>query len=205
MDVNGMFDPENSFWSFMNKVCDVCVLSVLWLVCSLPVVTVGAATVSLLSYTLKQADDREGYAVRSFFKEFRRSFLPATALWLVTVAAGGILYANLYAVGKLPFQTALRLPLYSLALCLIILYACFVVWAFALLSAFRIPLAKVCKDALPAAAHYPVRTLLCIAILVLAGAATWMLPALFFVWFALALFFGAMVLRGAVWALRSSV
>lgn len=32
MDWQGMFDPENSFWVFWDKVFDVCVLAILWLV-----------------------------------------------------------------------------------------------------------------------------------------------------------------------------
>ncbi len=205
MDWQGMFDPENSFWVFWDKVFDVCVLAILWLVCSLPVLTCGAATVSLLSYTLKQADGTEGYALRSFFREFARSFLPATLLWLATLLAGGILYLNLYAVGRMTVPGCVRLPLYSLALCLVFLFACEVVWSYALLASFRIGAGKAVRDALAMAARYPVRTLLSIALLAGTVLATWWLPILFFVWFALSLFLQSMVLRGAVLELRSSV
>ncbi|MDD7201100.1 MAG: YesL family protein [Sphaerochaetaceae bacterium] len=205
MDWQGMFDPENSFWNFWGKVFDVCLLAILWLVCSLPILTCGAATVSLLSYTLKQADDTEGYAVRSFFREFARSFFPSTLLWLATILVGGILYGNLYAVGRIAVPMFVRLPLYSLALCLVVLFACEVVWAYALLASFRIGVGKAVRDALAMAARYPIRTLLAIASLAGAVLATWWLPVLFSVWFALSLFLQSMLLRGAVLELRSSV
>ena len=204
MDMQGMFDPENSFWNFWNKVCDVCFLALLWLVFSLPLVTCGAATVSLLSYTLKQADDTEGYAVRSFVREFRRSFFPATLLWILTLVVGGALFLNLYAVGRMALPLAVRLPLYSLALSLIFLYLCEVVWAYALLASFRIGVGKAVRDALGMAARHPVRTVLAISLLGAALFGTWHLAFCFFVWFALALFLQSMVLRGAILALRSS-
>ncbi len=204
MDMQGAFDPENGFWSFIGKVCDICLLSLLWLVCSLGVITSGAATVSLLSYALKQADDTEGYALRSFFAGFRRSFWGATLLWLTTIIMGCIVFGNFYAVGALSLPNLLRLPLYSLALCLVFLFSVTVVWSYALYSSFSITPFKAVRDALPAAFRYPVRTLLALFCFALAVVASWLLPPFFFVWFALAIFFCAMVLKVAILELRLS-
>ena len=59
--MNNLFNPENKFWSFMNKITDVFFLGILWFLFSIPVITAGAATTSLYQFTLKQADDEEGY------------------------------------------------------------------------------------------------------------------------------------------------
>ena len=68
--MNYLFDPENRFWSFMNKIMDVFFIGILWFVFSLPVVTAGAALTALYQFTLKQADDEEGYVWRSFRRAF---------------------------------------------------------------------------------------------------------------------------------------
>ncbi len=55
-----LFDPENKFWQFLNKVTDAALMSLLWLLTSLPLVTVGASTAAFYSYTLKQVTNQEG-------------------------------------------------------------------------------------------------------------------------------------------------
>ena len=40
----GIFNPENDFWRLIEKLVDLFLLSVFWLVCSLPVFTLGPAT-----------------------------------------------------------------------------------------------------------------------------------------------------------------
>ena len=42
-----MFDPQNSFWRFFGLVPDVLILSLMWVLFSLPVVTIGASTTAL--------------------------------------------------------------------------------------------------------------------------------------------------------------
>ena len=37
----GIFNPENDFWRLIEKLVDLFLLSVFWLVCSLPVFTLG--------------------------------------------------------------------------------------------------------------------------------------------------------------------
>ena len=78
--MNHLFNPENRFWNFMNKITDVFLLGILWFLFSIPVVTMGAATTSLYQFTLKQADDEEGYVFKSFLKAFMKNFRQATML-----------------------------------------------------------------------------------------------------------------------------
>ena len=42
--MNHLFNPENRFWNFMNKITDVFLLGILWFLFSIPVVTMGAET-----------------------------------------------------------------------------------------------------------------------------------------------------------------
>ena len=56
-----IFDLDNPVWRFMGKVFDMMVLTVLWVVTSLPVVTIGASTTALYYVGMKLARDDEGY------------------------------------------------------------------------------------------------------------------------------------------------
>ena len=83
-----IFNYDNGFWRFMGKLWDALVLNILWVVCCIPLVTVGAATTAVYYVALKLARDEEGYVISSFFKSFKENFRQATALWLVLAADG---------------------------------------------------------------------------------------------------------------------
>ena len=95
-NVNGIFNPQNRFWSFIEKIVNLCVLSFLWLLFSLPIVTAGAATTAMFQYTLKLARDEEGYVWQTFWKGFKQNFVQATGLWSLMAAAGAFLVRELY-------------------------------------------------------------------------------------------------------------
>lgn len=80
------FDLDNAFYRFMTKVCNVCILSLLWLVCSLPVFTIGASTAAVNAVMLRMVKDEEGYLFRSFFKALVQNYKQATIIWLLFLA-----------------------------------------------------------------------------------------------------------------------
>ena len=56
-----MFDIDNPVWRFMGKVTDMFFLTCLWLLFSLPVVTIGASTCALYYCSMTLASNKEGY------------------------------------------------------------------------------------------------------------------------------------------------
>ena len=90
------FDLDNPLWSFLGKITDVLMLSLLWILCSLPIITIGASTTALYYCTLKLSVDKEGYLMKSFFKSFKDNFKQSTFAWLILLFAGAILYFDLF-------------------------------------------------------------------------------------------------------------
>ena len=80
-----LFDPENKFWQFLNKVTDAALMSLL-------------STAAFYSYTLKQVSNQEGSLVKSYFSAFRAHFKRATLLWLLQAAGTAFFAADLWAV-----------------------------------------------------------------------------------------------------------
>ena len=66
-----LFSVEGPLFKFFDRLWDLIKLNFFWLICSLPVVTVGASTAAAFSITLHMADDTEGYIVKPFFKAFK--------------------------------------------------------------------------------------------------------------------------------------
>ena len=71
-------------------------LSVLWMVCSIPVVTIGASTTAMYYVTLKLVRDEDGYTFRSFFKSFKENFKQSTIIWLIFLVAGIVLGVDVF-------------------------------------------------------------------------------------------------------------
>ena len=51
--MGNMFNTDSGFSRFMNRIADLFILNILWIFCSLPIVTIGAATTALYSINLK--------------------------------------------------------------------------------------------------------------------------------------------------------
>lgn len=85
------FSLENPVWKFIGNLADFFILSCLWYLCSLPVVTAGAAASAVYYVTLKMSRDQEGELVRSFFKSFRQNLKPGCLLGVGYLAAAVVL------------------------------------------------------------------------------------------------------------------
>lgn len=86
---------DNPFFRFMGKLGDLVILSVLWLLCCLPVVTIGASTTALFYVARKIAAEEDYQTAKDFFRAFRRNWKQATQVWLLLLASGALFLADL--------------------------------------------------------------------------------------------------------------
>lgn len=81
-----MFDVNNRFWQFLNKLADVLMLTLVYMLCCIPIITIGAATASLFSILMEINQDQEGSIYKEFFKRLGRNFKQGTLVWLLELA-----------------------------------------------------------------------------------------------------------------------
>ncbi len=79
---------DNVITRALSKICDMICLNVLWVICSIPIVTIGASTTALYTVMLKMVRNEEGYIFRGFFKAFKENFKQSTIIWLIVAALG---------------------------------------------------------------------------------------------------------------------
>lgn len=144
--MSGCFNPENRFWMFIEKVMDVALISLLWLVCSLPLVTIGAATTAVFQFTLHQVRDEEGYVWKSFFRAFKQNFRQATVLWLGGLAAGIFLVADIYACFRVPVPGSMRLLFLAVLGGVSLIYLLTMIYVFPLLACFPVTVRGAVRD-----------------------------------------------------------
>lgn len=185
-NINGIFNPENRFWAFMEKVMNLCAISFLWALFSLPIITIGASTASLFQYTLKLTRNEEGYVWRSFIKGFTGNFLQATVLWLGMVLAGAFLVFDLYCCQFLPLPGAGKWAARVVLVSLLFVYLLTIIYLLPLIAFFKTTLKKAVVHAFVMAMGNLYVSVTVLVIFALFGAAIYFLPELFMVWFTFA-------------------
>ena len=89
---------ENEFkvMDMFSKLVDLLVLNFIFLVTSLPVITLGASLTALYSVSLKLTKNEESYLIKDYFRAFRENFKLATLSFLAFAAAAGLLGADIW-------------------------------------------------------------------------------------------------------------
>jgi len=77
-----LFRYDSPAMEFMGKVADMIILNILWFLCSLPVITVGAATTAKYAGSMRIIRNEESPVFKAFFKDFKENFKQATVIWL---------------------------------------------------------------------------------------------------------------------------
>lgn len=155
------FSVESSFYRFLMKFLDVLKLNFMWILFSLPVVTVGASTVAAMSVALKMVDDEEGYIGRSFLKAFKENWKQGTILWVITVIACYAVYLDFQLFEAVPENPVLFLVIGMVSAFVIILA---LLYSYPLLARYENTLFKTIQNSLDISRKYFGRTLLLIVV-----------------------------------------
>lgn len=90
------FNIDNPIWSFIGKLVDMLFITLLWVVFSLPLVTIGASTTALYYCSQQLVSNTEEHMAESFVASFRKNFRQSTITWGVTFLSGMILTVDMY-------------------------------------------------------------------------------------------------------------
>lgn len=118
----------------MGRVADLIILNVIFLICCLPIVTIGASLTALHYVTLKMARNEESYIVKSFFKSFKQNFKQATIINIIMLVIGAILYFDLHIV--MGMSGSLSQVLYIIFIAFAFLYLIVFLYIYPVLSKF---------------------------------------------------------------------
>lgn len=124
---------------YLAKAGDMILLNVLWVLCSLPIVTFGAATAAAHYVALKFVRDEGTSAASMFFRAFRRNLRQGCVLGLISLAGGGLLGADLWLVltGKSQFSPIARLVMMGILWLLAFLYVMVMIYVWAVMARFE--------------------------------------------------------------------
>ena len=156
-----LFNADGPVLQFVNKIVYSVYLNILWFLCCIPVITVGASTTALFYVTLKISKNEEGNITKAFFRSFRENFRQGTLIWLILLALGIILGVDGYVLYHMRFEN-LFWTLCTAVFCVAaIAYAIVLMYIFPLLARFDNTTGAMFKNAL----FIGVRFLFCTALM----------------------------------------
>lgn len=108
--MGSLFDLDAPIWVWMSEVADVIILTMLWWICCIPIVTIGDATTAFFYVMGKKVRKENTYVAKDFFKSFKQNFkqsLPITIIMLITFVSAS-LYGFMTFEGLLLQATSLK-------------------------------------------------------------------------------------------------
>lgn len=82
---------DNRFFEFMEKIGDLIILNILFVVTSLPVVTIGMSLTAMYQVTLRQIRGESNYVAKEYLQACKREWKQGTKMWMIFLFTGILL------------------------------------------------------------------------------------------------------------------
>lgn len=79
----------------LSKIMDLLLINLLFVLTSLPCITLGASITALFSVSMKLARNEESYVAKDYFRSFKKNFRQATAAFLLFALIIGLFSFNI--------------------------------------------------------------------------------------------------------------
>lgn len=157
---------NSPLFQFIYTLSEFIMLNLVFLICCIPIFTIGASLSALYQVTLQEARGEHGYIIKKFFYSFKENFSTSTFAFLIYFFIGYILFFNLFfwaSMGTIISSVILLLiSLASLILTISFLYT------FPLIARFNNSTIQTIKNSYIIAMTHKKRTLSILAILIVA-------------------------------------
>lgn len=115
--MSNLWHPDSPFMQKMTFITNLLILNVLWILCSLPIITMGAATTAMYSVLFAYRRKETDSVLRPFFSAFKKNFLRSTLCWLVLLFLGiALAYDAILLIYGAEMQLFLCIPVIIIAI-----------------------------------------------------------------------------------------
>lgn len=145
--MNQLFSPDNKIFQFIHKLVFCAWLNILWFICSIPVITIGASTTALYDVCFKLVRDQEGNVTQQFFNSFKANFKKGTAIWGILLVLGVFLGSDGYVLYHIRFDNVFWVICTALLIGAVIIYLLIILNIFPLFAKFDNTIPMILKNA----------------------------------------------------------
>ncbi len=161
--MKNIFNLDGPAMQFMLSLRDLAVLNILFLLCCIPIVTIGPSLTALFTVTFRMAENKEGYVGREFLHAFKENMKQSIGAELVLILPILILSFNLF------FWSSLKSILGTIVSVFCILFLVILIgmlcYTFPLIAKFENTVKQTLHNALYFATQYKGYTLALIALI----------------------------------------
>ncbi|HHX12444.1 MAG TPA: YesL family protein [Clostridiales bacterium] len=179
--MSGFFNLENGFFTTLSKIADIILLSVVWSLLCIPIITIGPATTALYYSTVKAIRRDRGYLFKEFFKSFKQNFKRGTIagviMTLITLFLGFDLFWAWMNMSAIENSSILL----GIFIALSVMFACFSIYVFPILSRFDMTIKQLFKAAMFMAIKHLPSTVVMFAIIAICAIGIFFIPILIFI------------------------
>ncbi|MBR2937247.1 MAG: YesL family protein [Oscillospiraceae bacterium] len=159
--MNKLFDLNSPFMRALSRMTDLVILSFLWFVCCLPVVTIGPASAALCFVAMKLAKKEEIRVIPTFFQSFKVNFKQGIVLNLIFLAVGAILALDMIYFGAAELGTGTGMTLIRAVFMAMGVWAlCIMFYAYPMQAQFYNPIRRTLRNAAILSMQKPVNTVI---------------------------------------------
>lgn len=157
-----IFGLDSPLYKFVTWLWDIIRLSLLWTICSIPIVTIGPSTVALCYVTNQMVEDQEGRIVHTFFREFKNNLKKGIPLGLIALVCFYAVYLDFQLYKAIEGEPIYFLIMGILAL---VIFLMSFIYAFHLMARYENTLLRTIRNSYDIATKYFVRTILLVLII----------------------------------------
>lgn len=160
--MSNFFSMESPLNRFLTRLADIMILNLLFIITSIPIITIGASWTAMSYVLLKMVRNEESYIVKGYFKSFKQNFRQATIIWVFCLLAACLMFVDFRIINAMDgsLKTFMQSALSAIGL----LIGIIVMYVFPVLSKFENSILHTIKNSLIMAICNLPRTLAIVAI-----------------------------------------
>lgn len=150
---------DNPFFQVMGRLGDIMVVNALFILCCLPIVTIGSSLSAMYKTCFQLIDETEDRLISTFFINFRKCLKRSTVVWIFMLALGLLLFFDITFLGVTKMTGAWKIIAVVIG-CLLLLWEFLSAWLYALLAIEELQIKAAFSKAMELSIRYLPATIL---------------------------------------------
>ena len=161
--MGNFFSTDGPLFEGMAYIINIIYVSVLWILFSIPIITIGASSTALYYTVTKVIRHGRSYIFREFWQSFKSNLKQSTVVWLIYLVMMGILLVDIRVMGA--FGTAVSQTLQFVFIVGICMVSAVMVYALAYIARFTQDVRHILTNSVLMAIRHLPKTLLLVVVL----------------------------------------
>ncbi|MBE5968313.1 MAG: DUF624 domain-containing protein [Lachnospiraceae bacterium] len=176
--MGNLFNLDNGFFVALGKLCDILMLSIVWVLLCIPIVTIGPANTALYYATVKSIRRDRGYMFREFFKSFKLNFkrgaITGVIFTFFTLFLGFDIFWSWTNMSIVKHSSVFL----GIFIALFVMIACFSIYVYPILSRFDMTVKQLIKAAVFMSIRHLPSTIIMLLIIAASAIGVFFIPIL---------------------------